>query len=133
MTKPNILVTGVSGFVARHLLNQLRVDGFDRIWGLTRQKPTNEPRYQGVQILQGDLGDQDRLKTLLQIAKPDWIFHLAGQAQVSKSWEDPRGTFAANVDAQISLFEALRSLKLNPRILVACSSDEYGLVKEDEL
>jgi GDP-4-dehydro-6-deoxy-D-mannose reductase len=133
MLKPNILITGVSGFVGGHLLDRLRTDGFDRLWGLTRQKLGSNSRYEGIQLLQGDLRDQDRLKTLLQIAKPDWIFHLAGQALVSASWEDPRGTFAANADAQISLFEALRSLKQNPRILVVCSSEEYGLIKEDEL
>jgi GDP-4-dehydro-6-deoxy-D-mannose reductase len=133
MLKPNILITGVSGFVGSHLLHRLKADGFDQIWGLTRQKPGSDPRYEGVQLLQGDLRDQDRLKVLFQIAKPDWIFHLAGQALVSASWEDPRGTFGANADAQISLFEALRTLKLNPRILVVGSSEEYGFVKEDEL
>ena len=133
VSKPSILITGVSGFVGGHLLHRLQAEGYDQIWGLTRQKMGPVPHFEGIKILQGDLRDQDRMKTLLQITKPDWIFHLAGQALVSASWKDPRETFALNADAQISLFEALRSLQLNPRILVVGSSEEYGLVKEDEL
>jgi len=133
MPKPVILITGVTGFVAAHLIERLRSQGYDQLWGLSRQAYEPAKRYEGIRMLQGDLRDQDQLKTLLQTAKPDWIFHLAGQAVVSKSWELPRETFAGNVDAQISLFEALRSLKLNPKILVIGSSEEYGLVKEDEL
>ncbi len=128
-----ILITGITGFVGNHLLNRLRAQGYRHLWGLTRQPAGRFSHYEGVKILRGDLRDQNRLKTQLRTVKPDWIFHLAGQALVSASWEDPRGTFAANVDAQISLFEALRSLKLNPRILVVGSSEEYGLVKEEEL
>ena len=133
MSKPNILITGVTGFVGGHLLNLLHAKGYDPLWGLARRQPGLGQRFDSVKILQGDLRDQDRLMNLLQSVKPDWIFHLAGQAFVSKSWEAPRETFASNVDAQISLFEALRSLRLNPKILVVCSSEEYGLVKEDEL
>src|SRR5437868_3024083 len=128
MSKPNILITGITGFVGGHLLNLLRAQGYDRLWGLSRRNPGPGGRYDAVKMLEGDLRDHRRLRVLLQAAKPDWVFHLAGQAVVSESWEDPRETFAANVDAQISLFEALRSLKLNPKILVVCSSEEYGLV-----
>ena len=133
MSQPNILITGITGFVGGHLLDRLRTDGFQQLWGLTRQPLTLDPRYRGVKLLQADLRDQDRLQTVLHTAKPDWIFHLAGQAAVSTSWVAPRETFDLNCDAQISLFETLRALKLNPRILVVCSSEEYGLVKEEEL
>src|ERR1035441_9170706 len=118
VSKPSILITGVSGFVGGHLLHRLQAEGYDQIWGLTRQKMGPVPHFEGIKILQGDLRDQDRMKTLLQITKPDWIFHLAGQALVSASWKDPRETFALNADAQISLFEELRSVQLNARVVV---------------
>jgi len=133
MTKPRILITGITGFVGGHLLHALRSQGYDQLWGLSRDAFEANPRFDGVIMLQGDLCDQKQLTASLDTAKPDWIFHLAGQAVVAKSWKNPRETFSLNVDAQISLFESLRSLGLNPKILVVCSSEEYGLVKQEDL
>ncbi len=134
MTKTRILITGATGFVGGHLLKALHAAGYDQVWGLVHHRPApKEIAGPSIRWVQGDLFDQGRIKSLLKTIKPDWIFHLAGQAVVSVSWAQPRETFKLNTDAQISLFEAVREAKINPRILVVCSSEEYGLVKENEL
>jgi GDP-4-dehydro-6-deoxy-D-mannose reductase len=134
MLKPRILITGITGFVGGHLLNSLRAAGYGHIWGLIhRRHPSKAIPRRNVQWVRGDLCDQVRITTLLKRIKPDWIFHLAGQAVVSVSWAQPRETLKLNAEAQISLFEAIREAQINPRILVVCSSEEYGLVKKEEL
>lgn len=132
--KPRILVTGASGFVGGHLIDHLKQEGFSEIFCLIhKRKPLPKSRFKGTTCLSGDLRDPLSLRRVLKRARPTWIFHLAGQASVAASWSDPQITFNDNALAQLNLFEAVRALKLNPWILVACSSDEYGHVEQDEL
>jgi len=52
---------------------------------------------------------------------------------VPSSWTAPNDTLTTNVSGQTNLFEAVRSLRLDPVIQIACSSEQYGLVLPDEV
>ncbi|HLF24222.1 MAG TPA: GDP-mannose 4,6-dehydratase, partial [Burkholderiales bacterium] len=69
---------------------------------------------------------------LLRETKPDLIYHLAAQPYPGVSWRDPVHTMDVNVTGTIHLFESLRTLSLRPRVLIACSGAEYGVVPENE-
>jgi GDP-4-dehydro-6-deoxy-D-mannose reductase len=86
-----------------------------------------------VNFCEADLKDIVSLKKCLAEARPDRIFHLAAQSFVPTSWRCPAETFAINAIGQINLFEAVLSLNISPRIQVAGSSEEYGLVNSDEI
>jgi GDP-4-dehydro-6-deoxy-D-mannose reductase len=64
---------------------------------------------------------------------PDRVFHLAAQSFVPTSWHQPAQTFQTNVIGQLNLFEAIRHAGLTPKIHVAGSSEQYGLVYEHEV
>jgi len=64
---------------------------------------------------------------------PDAIFHLAAQSFVPSSWVSPLQTLTDNIAGQTNIFEAVRSLGLDPAIQIACSSEEYGLVLPHEV
>ena len=49
------------------------------------------------------------------------------------SWRAPTESLTTNVIGQLNVFEAVRKTNLGCRIQIACSSEEYGLVSEDEL
>jgi GDP-4-dehydro-6-deoxy-D-mannose reductase len=49
------------------------------------------------------------------------------------SWHAPAETLTTNIISQVNLLEALRGLKMSPRFLAVGSSEEYGLVLDDEL
>jgi GDP-4-dehydro-6-deoxy-D-mannose reductase len=71
---------------------------------------------------------------LIKEVRPHRVFHLASQSNVAASWNAPRETLVNNITAQLNLFEAIRDLDLpETRIHIAGSSEEYGLVHEDEL
>ncbi len=80
-----------------------------------------------------DLRDALSVRIALSRIEPDRIFHLAAQSFVPSSWKAPTETITTNIIGQINLFEAVRSLNLDCKIQIACSSEEYGLVKEDEV
>lgn len=86
-----------------------------------------------IELFEADLKDIVSLRKSLAEIKPDRIFHLAAQSFVPFSWKCPAETFAINAIGQINLFEAILSLGLSPKIQVAGSSEEYGLVNSDEV
>jgi GDP-4-dehydro-6-deoxy-D-mannose reductase len=95
--------------------------------------------YQGLLAMQhrgqdsADIKDVISLKKALADIKPDRVFYLAAQSFVPASWRLPAETFAINAIGQINLFEALLNLKINPKIQIAGSSEEYGHVNPDEV
>jgi GDP-4-dehydro-6-deoxy-D-mannose reductase len=83
--------------------------------------------------VEADLKDMGSLKKCLAEVQPDRIFHLAAQSFVPTSWKCPAETFAINAVGQINLFESILSLGISPKIQIAGSSEEYGLVNSDEV
>ena len=68
----------------------------------------------------------------LERTRPDYVFHLAAQSFVPASWTAPNETLTTNITGQVNLFEAIRALRLDPVVQIACSSEQYGLVLPDE-
>lgn len=86
-----------------------------------------------LHLVEGDIGDASSMKRIVEMVRPDRIFHLAAQSYVPFSWNAPADTFRINVLGQINLFEAIRAAKIDPLVHVAGSSEEYGLVHPDEV
>ena len=132
-----VLITGMTGFAGRHLAEYILANHPEaEVFGIVRWRSRMENilHLEGkIKLLEADLKDMVSLKSCLEEAKPDRIFHLAAQSFVPTSWKCPAETFATNALGQINLFEAVLSLKLSPRIQVAGSSEEYGQVNADEI
>ena len=73
-----------------------------------------------------DLRDPDPIQRLIKYERPDLIFHLAAQANVPLSWQNPWATYETNVRGTLNLFDALIVNKVTPRILVVGSNEVYG-------
>lgn len=129
------LITGISGFVGSHLAEHLlslhiEVAGTIR----TRSSLKHIHHLQPViQLYECELTDSIAVEKLIENVMPDLIFHLAAQSFVPESWASPLETINNNLAGQIHLFEAIRRRGLNCKILIACSSEEYGQVQADEV
>ena len=131
-----VLVTGVTGFAGSHLVDYMVERGDAEIWGIQRWRSRTEniEHLRGsMKLVECDLRDAESTRDTIEQIKPEWIFHLAAQSFVPTSWKAPTESLTTNVLGQLHLFEACRRLGLKPRIQVACSSEEYGMVYEDEL
>lgn len=115
------LITGSEGFVGKYLRRELEQNGYE-VTGLDL--------VPGPKTLQADLLNPEQVNTIIQEEKPDCIFHLAGQANVGKSWQIPQKTMEINVNAAINLMEAVRQFCPKASILLVGSSDQYGNLKE---
>ncbi|OQX55649.1 MAG: GDP-mannose 4,6-dehydratase [Candidatus Aminicenantes bacterium 4484_214] len=132
-----VLITGITGFAGSHLADYILTCHQEvEVYGLVRWRSRREniTHLEGkILLVEGDLKDIVSLKKALVKIKPDWIFHLAAQSFVPTSWQCPAETFSINAIGQINLFEAVLDLGLEPKIQIAGSSEEYGLVLEDEI
>lgn len=132
-----VLITGVTGFAGSHLAEyvlaqhpEVEVYGTMRWRSRTENIREVEPH---IQLIECDLRDQSSVKGLMERVRPDRIFHLAAQSFVPSSWNAPAESLTTNILGQLHIFEAARALDIDPWIQIACSSEEYGLVHEDEL
>jgi GDP-4-dehydro-6-deoxy-D-mannose reductase len=87
----------------------------------------------GCQLWTLDLRDADAVRDLLAQVRPDRIYHLAGQAFVPRSFAAPWETLEVNIRGTLNLLEAVRTLKLETRILVVSSAEIYGAAAADSL
>ncbi len=129
------LITGIAGFVGGHLAELLLSQGFE-VSGLRRPRTKMdyiESIAHRLHLEDADLLDSHSLYTMISRIKPDYIFHLAAQSFVPTSWVSPSVTLEVNIVGSANLFEAVRQAGIDPVVQIACSSEEYGLVHDDEL
>ncbi|HSF19868.1 MAG TPA: GDP-mannose 4,6-dehydratase [Vicinamibacteria bacterium] len=132
-----ILITGITGFAGSHLAEYVLAEHPEvEVYGTMRWRSRTENirSIEGnITLLECDLRDQSSVKILMERVRPDRIFHLAAQSFVPSSWNAPAESLQTNIIGQLHVFEAVRSVRIDPWIQIACSSEEYGLVQEDEL
>lgn len=125
----NILVSGASGFAARHLIPLLiKKEKKAKTIGFYRsQKPTwiKSPRLILEQV---DLLDKKRLSNLIKKYQPKEIYHLAAVVGVKELEKNPTPAFKSNILGTSNLMNALGANLSSCRILNTGSSEEYGRV-----
>ena len=146
-----VLLTGHTGFKGAWLLLWLQELGA-RVWGyalepepepnLFRQLAAARPSGDafGWHHHIGDLADLASLKALVSDCQPEVVLHLAAQPLVRRSYRDPLGTWATNVQGSLHLLEALKSLD-HPCAVVMVTTDKvyknrewlYGYRENDPL
>ncbi|MCX6819344.1 MAG: GDP-mannose 4,6-dehydratase [Candidatus Aenigmarchaeota archaeon] len=130
-----ILVTGAAGFVGSHLCDFLVEKGLD-VCGTYWKGDTFdniEHLRNSVNFVECDITDKQRVEELIKKIKPEYIFHMAAQSYVVPSWQDPEETLITNFMGTFYLLEAIRKAGIKPKIIIACSSSEYGLTEENEI
>jgi UDP-glucuronate 4-epimerase len=130
-----ILVTGTAGFIGFHLARLLLDEGFvvHGYDGLTDYYDVRLKQRRHQMLLQnehfsateGMLEDDERLQKTADAFKPDVIVHLAAQAGVRYSLENPRAYLDANVIGTLNVMEAARRHQVK-HLLMASTSSVYG-------
>ena len=123
------LVTGGAGFIGSHLSGQLLTLGHEvvvvddlssgRLKNLEAFKEHPALRFHRV-----DIRSLDQLKPCF--AGIDWVFHLAGLADIVPSIEAPDLYFSTNVQGTFNVLECARAAKIK-RLVYAASSSSYGI------
>jgi len=121
------LITGIAGFAGSHLADYLVTHTTHEVWGTVRRTRWRIAHLQDrIHTVTCDLTEAVRTTRLVQEVQPDLVFHLAAQADVGASWQDPWATYEANLRAQLTLLEAVVANRLQPRVLIVGSNEAYG-------
>ncbi len=133
-TRLRALITGAAGFAGTHLAEMLLADGDLEVWGTYHRSAVPAlPSLDGLQTIQCDTNDSERVRHVLADLRPNWIFHLAGQSDVGGSWDSAWQTIELNVRGQLNILQAMAQLELHARVLVVGSNNEYGIVRPEDL
>jgi len=134
-----VLVTGSAGFIGFHLSRLLLDEGFAVVGydGLTDYYDVRLKEKRHQMLLQnehfschvGMLEDFDKLHEICMAEKPDVIVHLAAQAGVRYSIENPRAYIEANIVGTFNVMECARELGVD-HLLMASTSSAYGSVEQ---
>jgi len=135
----NVLITGISGFVGSYLAKHL-VDIGANVFGLVRRRADGSiPKnlidrgiVNNISLIEGNMTDISSLAFALDKSEPSIVFHLAAQSFVPRSFTHPLETLEINTIGTANLLEAIRLKDLDPVIIFAGSSEEYGLVISSE-
>ena len=127
------LVTGAGGFVGTHLIAHLLENTDWQLVCATHSQAREAGDSERVRWVRCDLLDKRQIVELVEGVVPGFVFHLAAQSNVQQSFKDPEGTFITNVVGQLNLLNVLSMVSPTARILVACSSEQYGLARPEDI
>jgi CDP-glucose 4,6-dehydratase len=123
-----VLVTGHTGFKGSWLSLWLKQLGAS-VSGVSLDIPSEPCHFNAAKLAKQindhrlDIRDGDALKKLIQGIQPDFVFHLAAQALVRPSYENPLETMATNAMGSANVLDALRALG-KPVVAVMITSDK---------
>jgi len=126
--KRRVLVTGHTGFKGSWLAIWLKELGAEVI-GYALDPPSDPSIFAAADLadkiahVYGDIRDLDYLLDAFNRYRPEIFFHLAAQALVRSSYEDPKTTFDTNVGGAVNILEAVRRTS-SVRVLVNITSDK---------
>ncbi len=123
-----VLITGAGGFVGHHLSAQIGGSQPDARMTGTTFFPSETVHRAVHDQHRIDLKEYNSVRRLLADCQPDAIYHLAAQAFVPRSFEDPWETLENNIRAQLNIIRACLDLQIRPRILIVSSAEIYGAV-----
>ena len=129
-----VLITGDTGFKGGWLAIWLNLLGA-KVVGLSIDIPSKPSNYEASEIKNFvkenwiDIQDSAAVRKVVQKFQPDFVFHLAAQALVRSSYENPLKTFNTNAMGSINLLDALRSIKKNVVAIMITSDKAYENVE----
>lgn len=130
-------VTGAEGFIGSHMVDFL----LEKEWivigsikpGVEKSNINHITHNKNFVLLEIDMLDQKKIEDLIKKYTFDAIFHFASQSIVKPSWDDPKYTIEVNILGTIYIFEAIKKHKKETKVVLACSSAQYGIQSKNEL
>ncbi|MFX0103674.1 MAG: GDP-mannose 4,6-dehydratase [Candidatus Hodarchaeota archaeon] len=134
-----ILITGINGFVGSHL-SELLIKLGAKLYGFVRRHAV--PYFPNINALlengnvdltHGNLLDLPSILQVIRDKEPEIVFHLGAQSFVPTSVSSPIESYNHNIIGTANVLEAIRLSESVEKMQFAGSSEEYGLVLEDEV
>ena len=129
-----VLILGATGFVGSYLMERAIARG-DEVVG-THYNATIENRdWRPFQdrLSRCDIRYREQVDRVIARSCPDVVYLLSAQSYPALSWDVPVETLHTNVIGTAQVFESIRAAGIDPVVVVACSSAQYGEVAEADI
>ena len=129
-----VLITGNTGFKGSWLSAWLLSLG-SKVYGLSKDIPTKPSMYKVLKLDREithytcDIRDLNKTKNIIEKIKPDFLFHMAAQPIVAKSFSDPIETISSNVIGTTNILESLKIINNNCIAVIITSDKCYDNVE----
>jgi UDP-glucose 4-epimerase len=123
------LVTGGAGFIGSHIADALLERG-DEVHVIDNLTTGKEENLAGAQLHRVDIRETARVNEVIDLVKPEVVFHLAAQADVRKSLEDPAFDATTNVVGTINVLEASRRAGARRFVNTSTGGAIYGVADQ---
>jgi GDPmannose 4,6-dehydratase len=128
--KKRALITGITGMDGSHLADFLLAKDYE-VFGLVRRVSTPNivnitHIIDKVNLLNGDLTDQNSLLRALKECEPDEVYNIGAQSFVKESWSSPETTSNVTGFGCLRMLEAIRESKRPVKFYQASSSEMFG-------
>ena len=135
MAKKRALITGITGMDGSHLADLLLSKGYD-VFGLERRTSTKnttniEHILDDINIVPGDLTDQNSILRAIKESEPHEIYNIGAQSFVAESWNTPESTSNTTGLGVLRMLEAIRESGRDIRFYQASSSEMFGKMGTD--
>jgi len=127
-----VLITGMTGMIGTHIAAACKQQGHET-FGIARNSA--ESRLKALpdpNLFRCDVTDRDQLASVISKIRPDLIFHFAAQAFNGISWECEELTHRTNIWGTLNLLNCAKEFVPHAKILLPCSSTEYGDFNEED-
>lgn len=132
-----VLVTGGAGFIGSHVVSRLLraghsaavLDDFNDFYNPDYKRANIRPFEGHAEIIEGDIRDGARMKSVVLQGRYDAIIHIAARAGVRPSVENPAAYIETNINGTYNMLEAARAGGVG-QFLFASSSSVYGLARK---
>lgn len=133
------LITGFSGFVGYHFINELNKNSEPGtfVLGLDIVEPIDFDNWKfsnlNISFQAINMLENEKLYEIITDFRPTHILHLAALSSVGLSWKDPANCFINNTSIFLNIVETIRKENIKCNLLCIGSSEEYGFVESENI
>ena len=130
-----VLIIGHTGFKGSWLVNYLNLLGA-KVYGISKKKINESINYELSKVKKTikeydiDVRDFSRLNKAINSIKPRFIFYLAAQSLVGKSYKDPFNTWSINLNGALNFLEIVKKIKFRTNIILITSDKCYKNIEK---
>ena len=128
--KKRVLITGNTGFKGSWLSLWMKILGA-KVLGISNGFPSNPSNFKNLNLSKYidykkiDIRNCQNIEKEILKFKPDFLFHLAAQAIVKKSYKEPKLTWESNVIGTINILESIKKIKKKITVVIITSDKVY--------
>jgi GDP-4-dehydro-6-deoxy-D-mannose reductase len=127
-----VLITGITGMIGSHFARACRARGWETV-GIARNSASSRlAAIRDPSVLGCDILGYHELEAVFSRVNPDLVVHMAAQAFNGASWQAEEITHLTNYQGTANVLLCCRKIVPKARVLLACSSAEYGNIRPDE-